>query len=361
MGKASSPVYRRLRHLFLQKSTPTATATAVVTPAGDNNTKKLVKKYKSNSSSFGGQLFIHKTTFLRLAKSGHFSSVRDVLDHNKLYPEAQNEAFTARLIYLYGEAKMLDHALQLFDEMPQLNCPRTVLSFNALLSACLTSASFDKAVELFQELPAKLSIKPNLISYTTAITASCKTGSLDTSISMLKEMDKNNVEPNTVTFNILLNAFYRSGRFSEAENLWNLMEEKKVIPDLGCYNSRLLGMVNENRFSEAMVVFEGFEKKGLKPNIYTYNYLMKGFVDKGDMEEVKKWYGKILESGNCRPDFITFRTLIPFACDNGDIDFARELYEKSVGLKINFPSCKIMQEVIDKVVGQFKVGDARVD
>ncbi|KAK4436831.1 Pentatricopeptide repeat-containing protein, mitochondrial [Sesamum alatum] len=356
MNKVSSSLCRRLRTLFLHKPT---SATAVETSTGEKSIQKLVNQFKekSNSSHFRGQRLVYKTTVRRLAKGGHFSSIHEILDQQKLFPDIKDEHFTARLICLYGQAKMLDHALQLFDQMPELNCPRTVLSFNALMAACFPSKSFSKVIEIFQELPGKLSVKPNVISYTSVIRAFCEMGSLDAAMSMLDDMEKNDVVPNAVTFDTLLGAFYSSGRFSEAEKLWSLMEEKKVIPDLRCYNSRLHGMVKENRLSEAMDVFKELEEKGLKPNNYTYNLVIKGFVNEGNLDEVKKWYAAMVESG-CGPDFVTFMTLIPFGCDNNDIDFAYESCKKSAGLKIKLPR-GIIQKVIDELIEQSKVDKAK--
>ncbi|KAL0318911.1 UNVERIFIED_CONTAM: hypothetical protein Sangu_2047300 [Sesamum angustifolium] len=155
-------------------------------------------------------------------------------------------------------------------------------------------------------------------------------GSLDAAMSMLDDMEKNDVEPNVVTFDTLLGAFYSSGRFSEAENLWSLMEEKRVIPDLRCYNSRLHGMVKENSCRKPWMTF-GRGKK--------------------------KWYAAMVESG-CGPDFITFMTLIPFACDNNDIDFAYELCKKSAGLKNRIPG-GVIQKVIHELIEHSKVEEAK--
>ncbi|KAL0318910.1 UNVERIFIED_CONTAM: Pentatricopeptide repeat-containing protein, mitochondrial [Sesamum angustifolium] len=126
---------RRLRTLFLQKPT---SATAVETSSGEKRIQNLANQFKkkSNFRPFRGQRLVYKTTVRRLAKGGHFSYIHEILDHQKVYPDIKDEHFTARLICLYGKAKMLDHALQLFDEMPELNCPRTVLSLNALMAAC---------------------------------------------------------------------------------------------------------------------------------------------------------------------------------------------------------------------------------
>ncbi|PIN00192.1 hypothetical protein CDL12_27310 [Handroanthus impetiginosus] len=349
---------RCLSQIFLPKTTK-ATAAVPSAPTKDEIIQNVVDQFKkkSNQNKFRRQRLSYKITVSRLAKAGHFSSVRDILDHQKVYPDIKDEHFTARLICLYGEAKMSDYALQLFDEMPDLNCPRTVLSFNALLAAYFPTKKFDIIVELFQELPGKLSIKPNVISYTSVIKAFCEMGSFDSAISMLEDMEKNDVAPNATTFGSLLDAFYVNGRLSEAENIWNLMEEKEVIPDLRCYNSRLYGMVKEKRLSEAMEVFNELNDKGLKPNTCTYNCLIKGFVTEGNLKETKKWYTTMLESG-CSPNSPTFSILISFACDNDDIDFAYELCKRSFNPKKKL-STKVIKKVINNLVEQSKVDKAR--
>ena len=62
---------------------------------------------------------------------------------------------------------------------PQINCPRTVFSLDALLEAYLKSERYNQIGDLFRELPTKLSIEPDIVSYNTAIKALCKVGSLD--------------------------------------------------------------------------------------------------------------------------------------------------------------------------------------
>ncbi|KAK4485136.1 hypothetical protein RD792_007749 [Penstemon davidsonii] len=351
----TSTVCRRLRSVFQRKPTIAIAATT----STDDDFNKLVEQFKKKSDSrdFRGNRFAYAYAVRRLAKAGHFSSINEILSHQKQYQQIHTERFTSRLIRLYGQAKMLDHAHQLFDEMPELNCPRTVLSFNALLAACIYSKSFDKIIELFRELPKKLSIKPDIISYATLMKAYCETGLFDEAVSLLDEIEKNDWKPNAVIFNTLLDTFYKSGKFSEAENIWDLMKQKNSVPDVRSYTSRLLGMVNENRLSEAVDVLKEMEEMELKPNAYTYNGLIKGFVDEGDLEEVKKWYGLMMENG-CSPDFLTFMILIPFACDKDDFDFAYELCKKSIQLKEKL-SDEVVQKVADGLIDQSQVGKAK--
>lgn len=366
-------VCRRLRHLLLQKPTiktavsPAATATPTPAPSKiQGKYETLVDTFKKNSSSSGfrAKRSVYKIAVHRLARAGQFSHIDDILQHQKQYPDIKNEYFTTRLIILYGQAKMLDHALQLFDEMPHINCPRTVLSFNSLLAACFPSENLDKVIELFHKLPTELSIEPDVISYTSAIKAFCKKGLFDNAVSLLEEMAAKGVAPNAVTFKFLLTECYHGGMFSEAENAWRLMKEKNVEPNLRCYNSRIQGLVSEKRLSEAIETVKELEQKGLQgcSYTYTYNLLIKGFITEGNVEEVKKWYAALQESSAANaataPNIFTYMALVPFALDHIGIDFAYQLCKDSVGIKGKLSST-IVKKVIDELLKQSKLHQAQ--
>ncbi|XP_075523180.1 small ribosomal subunit protein mL103 (rPPR7)-like [Primulina tabacum] len=353
----SSNLCCRLRQIFQRKPTGTTSPTI----SGNDHLEYLVDRFKkkSNSTNFRRNRLAYKITVNRLARVHRFSSIHDILNHQKQYPDITDEHFAARLISLYGESRMFDHALQLFDEMPDLNCPRSVLSFNALLAACIASKEFDKFSELFREIPRKLSIEPDIISYNTMIKAFCEVGSMDAAVSLLDEIEKNGIEPNLITFHILLGSFYKGDaeNFSKAETFWSLMQEKEVVLDVRSYNSRLHGMMRQKRVSEALDVLKEMEERGLQPNHYSYNVMIKGFVDEGNLKEAKKWYASMIGNGYMA-DFFTHATLIPFACSKNDVDFAHELCIKSVDMKRPV-SNGLMQKVADALFEQSEAEKAK--
>ncbi|XP_062014785.1 small ribosomal subunit protein mS79 (rPPR3b)-like [Rosa rugosa] len=109
-----------------------------------------------------------------LANVKRFRVIDEIVEDQKKYPDFSDEDFTVRIISLYGKAGMFDNAGKVYDEMPQRNCERTVLSFNVLLGACVNSKKFDMVEKIFRDVPEKLSIEPDLVSYNTVIKASCK-------------------------------------------------------------------------------------------------------------------------------------------------------------------------------------------
>ncbi|EXB75243.1 hypothetical protein L484_026025 [Morus notabilis] len=304
------------------------TVKSLATKASSHETQlqNLVDKFKTSCESqrFRHNQSIYRRKVRRLAAANKFSMIEDILEHQKKYDDIRREGFSIRLIGLYGEAGMFDHAHKVFDELPELNCDRTVKSLNALLKAALDAKKFDKVIEIFNELPSRVSIEPDMISYNIVIHAFCEMGSLDEALSLFRKLEDNGQEPDLVTFNTLLNALYMNNRFSEGERIWATMESKNVVPDVRSYNSRLRGMFRDNRISEAEKLVGEMESNGIRSDVFSYNALIKGFCDSGNLEEAKKWYGEI-EKNKCTPNLATYIILIPAFRKAGDLDKAFEL------------------------------------
>ncbi|KAF9589568.1 hypothetical protein IFM89_025694 [Coptis chinensis] len=244
--------------------------------AEEKNLTTLVENFKkfSERRRFRSQHLLYEKTINRLALAKQHSLVEQVLEHQKKFDNITKEGFAMRLISLYGKAGMFDHALKLFYELPELKCVRTVKSFNTLLYASIVSKKFDETEKLFREVSLKLSIEPDIHSYTFVIQAFVELGSFDSAVLMLDEMEKNGVKPGMITFNTLLSG-YNNGRFEDAEKIWARMEESGLVPDIYCYNAKLLAFVNAGKISEAVEIVEQLGNSREKPNRYTYNILIK--------------------------------------------------------------------------------------
>lgn len=294
----------------------------------------------------------------RLASAKRFQLVEEILEEQKkYYKDMSKEGFAARLISLYGKCAMFENAHRVFDEMPENDCPRTVLSLNALLAASANSKKFDKVEELFRDLTVKLSIEPDVISYNILMKALCEMGSLDFALSVLDEMEEKGVEPDKITFNSLLDGLYGNGRFSDGEIIWERMMKKNISPDIRTYNIKLHGLASEKRTKEAVDLVEIMEIKGIKPDVYSLNALVKGFVNEGNLEEAKRSYEQIKKS-DFDPDKVTFALLIPFACDKGDLDFAFELCKDIFNIKCRV-NVQILQLAVNEMVNGSKIEEAK--
>lgn len=173
MSKVGSSLYSRLHGIFKKSSIATVksakpksqtksnkfpsklkAATASSASVGDggessndakeSKTSKLtmkVEKFKRSceSESFRQVHGLYSAFIRRLREAKKFSTIDEVLQYQKKFDDIKSEDFVIRMMLLYGYSGMAEHAHKLFDEMPELNCERTVKSFNALLSAYVNS------------------------------------------------------------------------------------------------------------------------------------------------------------------------------------------------------------------------------
>ncbi|KAG7033918.1 Pentatricopeptide repeat-containing protein, mitochondrial, partial [Cucurbita argyrosperma subsp. argyrosperma] len=375
----SSSLYRRLHGLFnhsrssaSRSSKPNSSPPSSITNKPNQSTaatnpltpeqrlQNLVNKFikSSQSGRFRARHSMYDSTVRRLAADKRFSMIEDIIEAQKKYEDITDEGFAIRLIMLYGKAGMFTHARKLFDELPELNCERTVKSFNALLASCVNSKEYDQVETIFREVPQEVSIEANVISYNIVINAYCEMDAFDKAILFFNDMEKNGMEADLVTFNTLLNAYYRKGRFLDGERLWSVMMNKNIAPNLVSYNARLRGMVLENRMQEGIGLVAEMEEIDIKPDVYSFNALIKGFCEDGDVEEAKKWYYKLKENA-VTPNGATYRTLLPFLCEQGDFDLALELCKEAIDnhrLVINVAE---VQRVVDGLVEVSKVEEAK--
>ncbi|CAL0331438.1 unnamed protein product [Lupinus luteus] len=346
-----------------QSTTTTTTVTNIKSISQDlfkeQNFKRLVEKFKkaSDIDRFRTKHGIYYDTVRRLAAAKYFNWVEDILEHQKRYSDISKEGFNTRLITLYGKSGMHVNARKVFDEMPERNITRTVLSFNALLAAYLHSNEFELVQRLFNELPKDLSIEPDLVSYNTVLKALCELGSFDSALSLIREIEKNELKPDLITFNTILDKLYSKGRFEDGEKIWSQMGVKNVEPNIRSYNARLVGLALEKKTNEAVEFCEEMKKRGVEPDVFSINALIKGFVSEGNLDEAKKWYFEIANS-SYGLDKTTFATLVPFLCEKGELKLVIDVCKEIFNIRC-LVDASLLQLVVDKLVSEAKISEAK--
>ncbi|XP_030524060.2 pentatricopeptide repeat-containing protein At4g36680, mitochondrial [Rhodamnia argentea] len=292
---------------------------------------KALQIYSSVSKHYSSPVasrYAQDLTIRRLAKSRRFADVEALVESHKKEPQITQEPYLCTLIRSYGIAGMFDHAMRTFEQMDRLGTPRTVLSLNALLSACNASKLFDRVPELFGVLPGKYGVSPDRVSYGILVKSYCEAGSPEKGIEVLKEMEKKGIEVTAVTFTTILDSLYKRGRGGEAEKLWEEMVKGGCVLDSAAYNVRIMNAQNSGA-EDVKKLIQEMNNAGFKPDTISYNYLMTSYLKAGMMDEAIKVYEE-LEGNGCKPNAASFRTLIHYLCKNGDYEKGYKIFKESV-------------------------------
>lgn len=267
-------------------------------------------------------------TVKRLAKVKRFDDIETLIEAKKSDPKVKQEGFVTTLIRSYGLAGMFDHAMRMYNQMDELGTPRSVVSFNALLSAGNHSKLFDRVHQLFDEMPERHGFLPDKVSYGLLVKSYCDDGKPELGVEKLKEMEEKGIEVTVITFTTILHALYKKGSVEEAERMWNEMISKGFVPDTGAYNVRIMNAQN-GKLEDVVKLIEEMKETGLKPDTISYNYLMTCYCKNGMIDEAKKVY-EGLEDNGCSPHGATFGTLIYYLAKNEMFEYGYRVFKDSV-------------------------------
>ncbi|KAL5752719.1 hypothetical protein ACOSP7_022915 [Xanthoceras sorbifolium] len=357
-----------LRHFRRFSTTASATATATSSISISQAKSKLRSEYdpdkaleiysslSKNYSSPVSSRYAQDLTVRRLAKSRRFDDIETLIESHKKDPKITQEPFLSTLIRSYGQAGMFDHAIRTFDQMDELGTPRSVISFNSLLSACIHSKLFDKVPLLFDEIPRKYDFCADKVSYGLLVKSYCETGSLDKALELLNEMENKGVEVTAVTFTTVFNSLYKHGKTEEAETLWSEMVKKGFELDVAAYNVRIMN-AQGGKPEKLKELIDEMSSVGLKPDTITYNFLMTCYCKNEMMEEANRVY-KGLEGNGCNPNAATFRTLIYYLCKSGDYEKGYKLFKESVRMH-KIPDFMTMKLLVEGLVKKKKMKEAK--
>ncbi|KAG7623134.1 Pentatricopeptide repeat [Arabidopsis suecica] len=318
---------------------------------------KIYANVSDHSASPVSSRYAQELTVRRLAKCRRFSDIETLIESHKNDPKIKEEPFYSTLIRSYGQASMFNHAMRTFEQMDQYGTPRSAVSFNALLNACLHSKNFDKVPQLFDEIPQRYNkIIPDKISYGILIKSYCDSGTPEKAIEIMRQMQGKGMEVTTIAFTTILSSLYKKGELEVADNLWNEMVKKGCELDNAAYNVRIMSAQKESP-ERVKELIEEMSSMGLKPDTISYNYLMTAYCERGMLDEAKKVY-EGLEGNNCAPNAATFRTLIFHLCYSRLHEQGYAIFKKSVYMH-KIPDFNTLKHLVVGLVENKKRDDAK--
>ncbi|PIA29146.1 hypothetical protein AQUCO_06200021v1 [Aquilegia coerulea] len=306
----------------ISKSIP-VNESALVKLKNERNPEKLFHLFKANAQNriVVENQFVFEDTVSRLAGARRFDYIEYLLEQQKSLPQGRREGFIVRIIMLYGKAGMTKHAVETFYNMHLFGCSQTVKSFNAALKVLTQTRDIQVIRSFLSEASQKFCISRDIYSVNIVIKAFCEIGFLDSAYLVMIEMDKVGIRPDVVTYTTLISAFYKNNRCEIGNGLWNLMILNGCYPNLTTFNVRIQYLVNKRRAFLANKLMARMSLIGIKPDEVTFNLVIKGFFLVGNSEMAKRLYSAF-QAQHYKPNCIIYQTMIHYLCQGREFDLA---------------------------------------
>ncbi|KAJ0007506.1 hypothetical protein Pint_30090 [Pistacia integerrima] len=296
---------------------------ALVRLKAERDPEKLFQLFKANAHNrlVIENKFAFEDTVSRLAGARRFDYIEHLLEHQKSLPQGRREGFIVRIIMLYGKAGMTKQAVDTFYDMHLYGCKRTVKSFNAALKVFSQSRDLEAIQTFLLNVPQQFHIMLDIFSVNIVIKVFCEMGILNKAYLIMVEMEKMGIKPDVVTYTTLISAFYKNNRVEIGNGLWNLMLRKGCLPNLATFNVRIQYLVNRRQSWQANSLMCLMQHLRIMPDEVTYNLVIKGFCQAGYLEMAKRVYSAMHGRGY-KPNVKIYQTMIHYLCKGGEFDLA---------------------------------------
>ncbi|KAK8559843.1 hypothetical protein V6N13_016576 [Hibiscus sabdariffa] len=298
-------------------------------------------------------------TVSRLAGAGRFDHIKHLLEHQKTLPQGRREGFVMRIIMLYGKAGMVKHAIDTFHDMHLYGCKRTVKSFNAALKVLIQTRDLGAIEAFLADVPPKFLVELDIYTVNIVIKAFCEMDFLDRAYLFMVEMEKVGIKPDVITYTTLISASYQKNRCVIGNGLWNHMVYKGFRPNLTTFNVRVQYLINRKLAWQANDAMRLMKKIGIEPDEVTYNLVIKGFCQAGYLEMAKRVYSSLECRSNYKPNVKIYQTMIHYLCKGGEYNLA---YTRCIGCmrKNWFPSVDTIHSLLQGLMRNGQLHKAKM-
>ncbi|CAI9281059.1 unnamed protein product [Lactuca saligna] len=324
----------------------------------------------SSIPKFRHDCFTYNRILLILSKSSspdRFDSVRRIIDEMERSRVHGNISTVNLLIGIFGGGEDLDRCLRLVKKW-ELRMNR--YTYKCLLQAHLRSRDSNKGLEVYQEMKRK-GYQPDIFAYNMLLDALAKDEKVDQANKVFEDMKKKHCEPDEYTYTILIRMTGKHGKLDDAISLFQEMLSKNLAPNLIAYNttiqlqkdnliplcttlcSLLLGNQNSfgraGRVDEAIKIFDELENSNCKPDIISYNSLINCLGKNGDVDEAYMRCKEMEEKG-LNPDVVTYSTLIECFGKSDKVEMACRLFDEmlSEGCCPNIVTYNILLDCLER-------------
>eukprot|EP00434_Breviolum_minutum_P037012 symbB.v1.2.032804.t1/scaffold3834.1/size49527/1 len=161
----------------------------------------------------------------------------------------------------YAKGGQWREAVRLLNTMKDSTILPNNISYNASITACEKGGEWQQGIQLLDEMLSESNLAPDVVSFNALISACAICP-----ISLVMDY-KDPVTPNLITFSSTISACEKLGRATEAEGVLSTMRSAAVTPDIISYNASISACAKGEQWQKALSLLEMMPEARLQPNV----------------------------------------------------------------------------------------------
>eukprot|EP00250_Pteridium_aquilinum_P002058 c12266_g1_i1 orf=281-4573(+) len=171
------------------------------------------------------------------------------------------DSLSETLLVAFTKFSGLEDSLQLFQGLPH----QSVVSWTAILSSCVDSRKYQKALNLYHCMQEE-GIDPNSYTFVTLLKACSSLHNVDVVKELHADINKQGFGFDLFIGSTLVSIYGKCGRIIDAENVFARLPER----DLVSWNAMLLAYVEQGEGEKALQLFRQLQEEGVSLSERTF-------------------------------------------------------------------------------------------
>jgi pentatricopeptide repeat protein len=230
----------------------------------------------------------------------------------------------------FAKARNWKAALECIKEIHQRGLRPDEISYATAIDACSKSFKSREAIKLFQEMQY-LGIRPNVPIYNAVMNACARDHQWKQTLGFLNDMRNNGIIPNIVSYNVCLSALEKSKKWSIAVELMKDIRTSGITMQAITYNTVISACAKSRKMNVCEELHQQMIVDGFKPDRFTYSSLLNGY------RKVRNWHAMFriaddMKNNGVQFDAVIYSTVIGACADAEECTRAFQFFEE---MKVN--------------------------
>lgn len=161
------------------------------------------------------------------------------------------------------------------------------ITFNSVLSACISGRQFGIVIEIFEEVRTNGMIPLDVISFSLVISACGELDEMDKASDYFKLMKEQGIERDRGVYHAYMTACERCGEWDVAIKMLSSMREDGILPDAQSFCTAISSCGNSGQWRDSLSLFHRMDREGVTKDRIVYNAIISA-LQKGDQWDAAK-------------------------------------------------------------------------
>ncbi|KAL7221356.1 hypothetical protein ACSBR1_023334 [Camellia fascicularis] len=234
-----------------------------------------------------------------------------------------DEFVSSAIIDMYGKCGEISMARSVFDAMQT----RNVVSWTAMLAACLQNGCFEEALKLFFHMELE-GIMPNEYTFAVLLNSCAGLSALGHGSSVHARAVKSGFKNHVIVGNTLINMYAKGGNIESGSKVFTDM----VYRDSVTWNAMISGYSHHGLGKEALIVFQDMLAAEEHPNYVTFVGVLSACAQLGWVREGLYYLHQLMNQLDIEPGLEHYTCIVGLLCRAGQLDQA-ENFMRSTPIK----------------------------